>query len=308
MATQGTRCKWFGRAAVTMVVLATLLAGTVTPAMAADTRHASVSWSGVWNWLTRGTPTLRLPVQQAGTARGLPHYVPASATNGHRGRGYARGRGHGQLPPFRLHGPAGLTTRTRPYIENGAHSFNPATSKPVMSRATVTSTLYRNADGSYTRLVYTQPRNFKTPKGTWQPINTALTRTNTGRLRETANSAAISLAPSASNSALVSVDYDQTERVSYSLLGAARVRCPARPRPRRPLTAPRRTCSFLRSGKTCRMSSQPKRQVALTLSSPTRELAIQLSGSQTNSRRLRPTPKSPATCSTSFICQRKYPE
>src|SRR6185437_2803013 len=95
LARRRTRARRLGRATVTAVVLATALAGTVTPAIAADTQHASVSWSGVWDWLTSGRPTLRLPAQQTGTARGLPHYVPASATRGLRGRGYPRGRGHG---------------------------------------------------------------------------------------------------------------------------------------------------------------------------------------------------------------------
>jgi hypothetical protein len=134
---------------------------------------------------------VRLPVQQAGTACGLAHYVPASATAGHRGRGYPRGRGHGQLPPFRLHGPARRVTKTKPFVGTGAHSFNPATSRPVMSKATATSTLYRNADGSYTRLVYTHPTNFKAPNGTWEPIKTALARTASGRFKETANSIGI---------------------------------------------------------------------------------------------------------------------
>ena len=42
-----------------------------------------------------------------------------------------------------------------------------------MSRATATSTLYRNRDGSYSRLVYTAPVNYRTADGTWQPIKTS---------------------------------------------------------------------------------------------------------------------------------------
>jgi RHS repeat-associated protein len=217
------RAKWIGRASATTVALATGLALTVTPAMAADAQHAHVSWTGVWNWLTRGNPTLRLPAQQSGTARGLRHYVPASATRGHRGRGYPRGRGHGQLPPFKLHGPAKRTTRTGRFIGNGAHSFNPLTSKPIMSKATATTTLYRNADGSHTRLIYPGPINYLTPNGAWHPINIRLVRASGGRLRETANATSVSLANKASDPNLVSVGFSPSERAAIGLFGAAPV-------------------------------------------------------------------------------------
>jgi len=217
------RTRWIGRAAATTAALATGLALTVTPAMATDASHASFSWSGVWNWLIHGNPTLRLPVQQSGSARGLPHYVPASATRGHRGRGHPRGRGHGQLPPFKLHGPAKRTTKTPRYIGNGANSFNPRTSKPIMSKATATSTLYRNADGSYTRHVYPEPVNYRTANGAWHSINIRLVRGSSGRLRETANSMSLSLARKASDPSLVSLGFSPSEQVTYRLLGAAPV-------------------------------------------------------------------------------------
>jgi large repetitive protein len=215
-----TQARWIGRAAATTAALTTCLAVTVSPAMAADTQHASVSWSGVWNWLTRANPTLRLPVQQSGTARGLSHYVPASATRGHRDRGYPKGHGHGQLPPFKLHGPAGRTTKTKPFIGTGAHSFSPVTSRPVMSKATATSTLYRNADGSYTRLVYPGPVNYRTAAGAWHPVDIRLVRGSGGRLHEAANSLSISLAKKASDPSLVSVGFTPSEQISYGLAGA----------------------------------------------------------------------------------------
>ena len=223
LARRRTRARRLGRATVTAVVLATALAGTVTPAMAADTQHASVSWSGVWDWLTSGRPTLRLPAQQTGTARGLPHYVPASATRGLRGRGYPRGRGHGQLPPFRLHAPVRRTTKTGRFVGSGARSFNPRTSKPLLWRSTATSTLYRNADGSYTRHLYPGPVNYRTANGAWHPINLRLARGGDGRLDETANSLSMSLAVKASDRALVSVGFTPSEQVAYGLAGARSV-------------------------------------------------------------------------------------
>ena len=220
---KNTRIRLVGRSVAVTAALVTGLAVTVSPATAAESAHARVSWSGVWHWLTRGRPVLRLPVQQSGTARGLRHYVPASATAGHRDRGHPAGRGHGQLPPFRLHPPAKRTTTTKPFIGTGAHSFNPATSKPVMAKATATSTLYRNADGSYTRLVYPGPVNYRTAGGAWHRVDIRLVRASDGRLRETANSMAISLGSKASDPDLVSVGFAPSEQVSYRLTGAAPV-------------------------------------------------------------------------------------
>ena len=90
-----------------------------------------------------------------------------------------------------------------------------------MSKATATSTLYRNRDGSYTRHVYPGPVNYRTANGAWHPIEPALERTPVGRFRETANAMALSLGSIASNRNLVSVTFTPTEKAAYSLLGAA---------------------------------------------------------------------------------------
>jgi RHS repeat-associated protein len=202
-------------------VASTLIVTSAGPTLAATDHPVNISWSGVWNWLTDRHPTLAVPAQQTGTARSLPHEVPARTTRARRGTGRPPGKGRGQLPPFRLHGPTARTTKTKPFTGNASRSFNPSTSTPVMSRATATSTLYRNRDGSYSRLVYSAPVNYRSANGTWQPIKTALERTPSGRLRETSNSLGISLAPVASSSNLVSVSFTPSERASYSLLGAA---------------------------------------------------------------------------------------
>ncbi|GEM_PF-1956316 len=85
--------RWLRRAAtfrsrglVITVVLAVVGFGAIPPANAAAAGPLSVSWSGIWGWLTHRTPALTLPAQQAGTARGLPHRVSASATRAGRGR------------------------------------------------------------------------------------------------------------------------------------------------------------------------------------------------------------------------------
>jgi RHS repeat-associated protein len=92
-----------------------------------------------------------------------------------------------------------------------------------MAKATANSTLYKNADGSYTRNVYTQPVNFRNASGAWQPIQTSLVREPGGRLRERANAMSVSLAGSARSSDLVSAGFGPAASASYSLQGAAPV-------------------------------------------------------------------------------------
>ncbi len=216
----------FRRAFLACVASAALLLSGIAPAVATTDHPATISWSGIWHWLTTRPGSLNLPHQQSGTARGLAHQVPASATRAHRGSGRKPGLGHGQLPPFRLHRPTSRITKTSPNIGNGAHSFNPATSKPVRSRATATSTLYRNADGTYTRLLYTQRVNFRGAGGAWQPIKTTLMTGPAGWLHEQANSLKVTIAPAAANPTLVSVGFGPGQSLTYGLAGAAPV--PAR--------------------------------------------------------------------------------
>jgi hypothetical protein len=107
-----------------------------------------------------------------------------------------------------------------------------------MAKSTVNSTLYRNADGSYTRIVSTAPVNFRSASGSWQPIRTTLTRQPGGRLTEQANAMSVSLAASAAARAsgpgtgLVSVGFApaapaapaaSAPSVSYGLQGATAV-------------------------------------------------------------------------------------
>src|SRR5689334_25409381 len=81
-----------------LVILTVLATWWLTSVPAAATGHpASVSWPGIWNWLTRHHPSLSLPVQQRGTAKGRPHQVPAIATRAGRGSGGPAGKGRGEL-------------------------------------------------------------------------------------------------------------------------------------------------------------------------------------------------------------------
>ncbi|HEV2372371.1 MAG TPA: LamG-like jellyroll fold domain-containing protein [Streptosporangiaceae bacterium] len=200
---------------------ATTLLVTLTTA-AAPARPATVSWSRILDWLTGHTTSLSLPVQQSGTAAGKAHYVSAAATRAGRGAGTAPGKAAGQLPLFTPHRQTVKPTSTGPGSGNGSHSFNPRTSVPVPARSDAMSTMFHNADGTYTRRVYTQPVNYQAPDGTWRPIDTALRQGADGRYRETANSLPVSIAATSGGGDLVTAGFGKGS-VSYGLQGSAAV-------------------------------------------------------------------------------------
>ena len=127
------------------------------------------------DWVTGRTPPKPgVPEQQAGKAPGKQHQVPAAVTRAvARAPGRAPGKGAGQLPAYTF--PAAKVKRhvTGAADLGGAGSFSPATSKLVPSGTTATSELYRNADGSYTRLEYPAAVNRRDASGAWVPIGTA---------------------------------------------------------------------------------------------------------------------------------------
>jgi RHS repeat-associated protein len=210
-----------GTAALSAVAIVLLVAA---PA-AGTARPASISWSRAWSWLTGHSPSLRLPVQATGTARGTSHTAPASATRTGRGTGRRPGHGAGQLPLFSPHAPGGKTSASGPGFGNGSHSFNSLTSRRVPSNSSATSTLFRNADGTYTRRVYAGPVNYRAPDGTWQLIDAILRPGTDGRFHETANSLSVGLAATASDPDLVTIGLGPGQgSVSYGLRGAAAVR------------------------------------------------------------------------------------
>ena len=130
------------------------------------------TWAGlraevvrVADWMTGKTPPKPIvPGQASGTVPGRQHPVPASVTRAiARAQGYQPGKGPGQLPAYAF--PA---TKVKQHVTasagpGGVASFSPAASKAVASGSTATSPLYRNADGSYTRLQY--PRQAASGQG-----------------------------------------------------------------------------------------------------------------------------------------------
>src|SRR6266851_5890409 len=130
-----------------------------------------------------------VPRQETGIVPGRQHQVPAAVTRAvAQAAGRAPGRGLGQLPVYAPHGPTGKPFFTGPDVGNGSTSFSPATSKLVAGASTASSDLYRNADGSYTRLVYTAPVNYQAASGSWQRLDVSLVAAAGGRWRERASS------------------------------------------------------------------------------------------------------------------------
>ena len=166
-----------------------------------------------------------LPVQQSGTAETGKHVVSAASTKDLKHvTGHAPGTGKGQLPawaprpPKPVSGPGSYTSGS------AQHGFNPATSTLQQAGTTAQSVVYKNADGSYTRDVWSQPVNYQTSSGTWASIDPTLVAGTGGRWQEKANSLPVSFAASGSDSSLASVANPAgTQQVSFSLAGAGNV-------------------------------------------------------------------------------------
>jgi RHS repeat-associated protein len=171
------------------------------------------------DWLTdHHSPAPAVPRQQTGSAAGKAHSASAAATRDDaRARGLKLGKGAGQLPAYAPHGPS-----ARKFTTPSRAGFNPKTSTLVASGTTATSDLYKNANGSYSRKVFSSPVNYRTSSGTWAPISEVLVRATGGRWREKSNSAAVSFA-GASAGDLATLASSSGDEVSFSLAGAAKV-------------------------------------------------------------------------------------
>ncbi|MGE5285613.1 MAG: DUF6531 domain-containing protein [Micromonosporaceae bacterium] len=182
------------------------------------------SLSGLRSWLAGPSPAPHVPRQETGTAAGRPHQVPASATRAvAHAAGRAAGKGPGQLPMYAVHKPPADRGLSATYVGDGSQSFSPATSKLVPGSSTATSSLYRNTDGTMSRLVYLSPVNYQDSAGAWHPIDTTLAQGSGGRWAERANAISASFAAAADNAQLASLGLGSGEQVSLGLAGAAAV-------------------------------------------------------------------------------------
>src|SRR5580658_754242 len=195
----------------------------LAPAAAAATGGWPVMALGTLrSWLTGAGPAARVPVQQTGHASRLHGIVPAALTRAGVGQGRPPGRGRGQLPEYRVHMPAVRKVMTGPDVF-APSSFNPHTSRPILSRTSATSDWFRNVNGTLTRRVYAGPVNYRTSSGTWAAIDTALAPGPGDRWRERGNSLDLSFASRANAGVLGSIGLADGESYGFGLAEAAAV-------------------------------------------------------------------------------------
>jgi RHS repeat-associated protein len=178
-----------------------------------------------------------LPVQEdGGGAAGRAHYVSSEETRADGGAGRAPDRGKGIADPAPPARPATkpFTTPNRPGDET---SFDERTSRRLAARSSETYDEFQNEDGSITRQIHEERINYRAADGTYQPIDTTLTKRG-DRLEAGPNEIDVTLraggVPSASPSAsratavapltpLASVTTESGETFAYDLAGAADV-------------------------------------------------------------------------------------
>jgi large repetitive protein len=220
---RGRRRMWLAAllAVVLVVVLSPPPQGGGFPGLPGSLAHA-LAW--LRDPFRSGPPLPATPRQESCTAHGKGHYAPAGATRagavGTSGR--SPGLGAGELEPYRPHTPA---TRPGPSgLATDGHNYDAKTSQRIASAASATSDVYRNADGSYTRMTYAGVVNYRATDGSWQRIDPMLTRGTDGRLRARANGTGVAFAGTADDASLASVTLSGGISIAYGLRGAAAVR------------------------------------------------------------------------------------
>ncbi|MBY8879933.1 LamG-like jellyroll fold domain-containing protein [Actinacidiphila acidipaludis] len=201
---------------------------------------------------------LVLPHQRTGSAAGLPHRAKSAVKPGQGSEASRKAaRVPGALPPdaapsragkpkqswsgprspFDGHtvtpqGPAqaGVAATTRDAITPAdTGTGDPAlpgvatTGTEIVRDRTADTSVFQQADGTLTARVYSRPVHYRAADGSWQDINTTLTRRADGRWAESADAPAASFARNGSDSALVSFGPGDGEQVSFGLQGASAV-------------------------------------------------------------------------------------
>ncbi|GIF05003.1 LamG-like jellyroll fold domain-containing protein [Actinoplanes siamensis] len=165
--------------------------------------------------------TTGLPRQERGGATGnVDHYVGVDETRANGGTGTPPGRGKGIKDPAQPAKPADKKFTT-PKGQGNAESFDKKTSKRLPKRSTAKYDEYQNEDGSYTRVFFDSRINYKASDGSYQPIDTTLTKRGE-RLEAGANSIDVSLAATG-GPALATVTTASGRSMAYDLAGAAAV-------------------------------------------------------------------------------------
>ena len=169
--------------------------------------------------------TSATPVQHSGTAAGKPHRAPSAVR---------KGKGNAKAGP-QVAAPQHKTGQANsPHLSN-VHQTATAPTQParMTSRAavasgaedvslrTATRSVYKNADGTYTAKVYSQPIHYRTANGSWANIDTMLARQPNSTWQEKANSGSPVFAATGESAALMMTPLGAGESISFSVQGAA---------------------------------------------------------------------------------------
>ena len=130
----------------------------------------------------------------------------------------------GRYPAVKWKPP--LNTATVVPKKSTVRGYDEATSKPAAAQPNAYEKVYDNTDGTQTTEFSAAPVNYRAPDGTWQPIDTTLTRDGTG-WRNTADEVGVGLAGTADDPALATITFDATHSVAYSLAGVSASRAEA---------------------------------------------------------------------------------
>jgi large repetitive protein len=179
--------------AVVGLVFAALMANVATGSayaseLALPALHLP-STAGLVKWF-KGAEGWVLPEQESGSAADRTHLASAASTRSGRGNGRPAGTGRGALPAY-----SPVAARRTSGVSGIAQTgFDPRTSVRVAEKSSAFVTWYQNADGSFTRKVSQVPVNYKDASGVWQPIDTTLVKSSSGRWASRANSFGVSFA------------------------------------------------------------------------------------------------------------------
>jgi len=167
--------------------------------------------------------TSRPPEQRTGSAAGLPHTAPQSATDRspasaappRAGSGTARSAGAERAAPRPAQVP-GRLVQAKPT----ARGVDPHTSVELAGRRTATSSTFANADGTETVRLYDGQANVRQPDGSYLPLDLRLNRQPSGRLVPRSGPVAVSFGPTAADPALADLTFPGGG-ATFAVTGAA---------------------------------------------------------------------------------------
>lgn len=186
-----------------MIALATVISlvlGLVT---------ASGSWPGP-------AEAPRTPDQVWGSAEGQAGEI--AAENANRAMPLAESAKHPQPAFAEAKVPANPVTESEP--PSAFRGFDAASSKEDVRRRSADTRTFTNADGTRTTEFSQGPMNFRAPDGSWQPIDTTLTKDGDG-WRNTADEIGIRFGPRSSAAPFVHMRWPDGAELSYGMASAS---------------------------------------------------------------------------------------